>query len=75
MILQVLCALLIIAGLFILLNIHPKDAFAPLLKPLQRRRDRIERVRLLCLIHIGMWSMLMSYAKCSESAEIRRMDY
>ncbi len=45
MILKVLCALLIIAGLFILLSIHPKDAFAPLLKPFQKRRDRIERVR------------------------------
>lgn len=44
MILQVLCALLFIAGFFILLNIHPKDAFAPLLKPFQKRRDRIERV-------------------------------
>ena len=45
MIVKVLCALLIIEGLFILLNIHPKDLFVPLLKPLQKRRDRTERVR------------------------------
>jgi tight adherence protein B len=45
MILQVLCTLLIIAGLFILLNIHPKDAFTPLLKPFRRRREKTQRIR------------------------------
>jgi tight adherence protein B len=42
---QILCALLIIAGLFLLLGIRPADMMRPFAKPFQRRRERKNRIR------------------------------
>lgn len=42
---QILCALLMIAGLFMLLNVRPGDAFGWMLKPLQRRKEKRDRLR------------------------------
>lgn len=44
MIVRILCALLIIAGLFIMLGIHPSDITGWLLKPILRWRERRNRV-------------------------------
>lgn len=45
MIYQVLCTLLMIAGLFILLNIRSADVFSWLLKPVHQWRDKKRRIR------------------------------
>ena len=45
MIAQVLCALLIIAGLFLLLGIHPSKVTAVLTKPFLRQREKKRRIR------------------------------
>ena len=45
MTIQILCALLIIAGLFLLLGIRPSDMAYPFAKPFQRRRERKRRIR------------------------------
>lgn len=42
---QTLCALLIIAGLFLLLGIRPSDMTHPLAKPFQHQRERKNKVR------------------------------
>ena len=45
MIVQILCALLIISGLLIMLGIHPSDMTGWLLKPILRWRERRDRIR------------------------------
>lgn len=45
MIMQILCVLLTIAGLSILLKIHPAEVFGRLLKPLKRRKEKQNRLR------------------------------
>lgn len=45
MIIQILCALLITAGLYILLNINPPEVFGNLFKPLQKRKEKTQRLR------------------------------
>ena len=45
MTIRILCALLMIAGLFLLLGIRPSDMAHPLMKPLQRQRERKSKVR------------------------------
>ena len=45
MIIQILCTLLIIAGLFLLLDIHPSDMTGKLLKPFLRHSERKKRIR------------------------------
>jgi len=42
---QTLCALLIIAGLFLLLGIRPSDITRPFAKPFQRQREEKDRIR------------------------------
>ena len=42
---QILCALLMIAGLFLLLGVHPSDMTRPFAKPFQRRRERKNKLR------------------------------
>lgn len=42
---QILCALLLIAGLFWLLGIHPSDMARPFAKPFQRQRERTNKIR------------------------------
>lgn len=42
---QILCALLIIAGLFMLLSVRPSDVFGWMLKPLKRRKEKRDRLR------------------------------
>lgn len=43
--LQALCALLIIVGLFLLLRVHPTDVTGFLIRPITRHRQRKERIR------------------------------
>lgn len=45
MTIQMLCALLIIAGLFLLLGIRPSDITRPLAKPFQQQQERKNRIR------------------------------
>lgn len=45
MTMQILCALLIIAGLFLLLGIRPSDITRPFAKPFQHQRERKRRIR------------------------------
>jgi Flp pilus assembly protein TadB len=45
MIVQMLCALLIIAGLFLVLGIRPSDMTVPFTKPFQRQRQRKKQIR------------------------------
>jgi|AGTN01.2.fsa_nt_gi hypothetical protein len=45
MTIQILCALLIIAGLFLLLGIHPSDVTTPLAKPFLRQSEKKKRIR------------------------------
>ena len=45
MTMQMLCALLIIAGLFLLLGIRPSDMACPLAKPFQQQQERRNRIR------------------------------
>lgn len=47
MLLKVACTLLLTAGLFLLLNIQPRDFVQVLLKPILRRRLRRQRIRAL----------------------------
>lgn len=42
---QILCTLLLMAGLFLLLGVHPSDMAQPFAKPLERRRERKTRIR------------------------------
>lgn len=42
---QTLCALLMIAGLFLLLGIRPSDMARPFAKPFQRQRERMNKLR------------------------------
>ena len=42
---QILCALLLIAGLFLLLGVQPSDMARPFAKPLQRQRERTNKIR------------------------------
>lgn len=44
-ILQILCALLIVAGLFLLLGIRVSDMARPFAKPFQRQRERTNKIR------------------------------
>jgi tight adherence protein B len=44
---RLLCALLIIAGLFLLLGIRPSDIARPFAKPFQRQRAKRNRIRLI----------------------------
>ena len=44
MILNILCALLLITGLFLLLGIRPSTVFAPLIRPFQRRYEKKKRI-------------------------------
>jgi tight adherence protein B len=45
MIIQILCALLITAGLFCLFKVRPSDMAGKFAKPLMRRRDKMQRIR------------------------------
>jgi hypothetical protein len=45
MMLQALCALLVTAGLFLFLNVHPTDVTGWFLRPVQRHFQRRERIR------------------------------
>lgn len=45
MIIQTLCALLIIAGLFLLLGIRPSDMTRPFVRPFEQGRERKRRIR------------------------------
>ena len=45
MIIKILCALLIIAGFFLLLGLHPYDVSEKLFKPVLRRRSKKQRIR------------------------------
>lgn len=45
MIAQILCALLITAGLFYIFKVHPSDMTGKLAMPLKRRRDRMKQIR------------------------------
>lgn len=47
MLLKIACALLLTAGLFLLLNIQPRDFAQVLFKPILRRRRRSQRIRAL----------------------------
>jgi tight adherence protein B len=42
---QILCALLLIAGLFLLLGVHPSDMARPFAKPFLRQRERTNKIR------------------------------
>lgn len=42
---QILCALLLIAGLFLLLGVHPFDMARPFAKPFEYQRERKNRIR------------------------------
>ena len=42
---QIICALLLIAGLFMLLKVSPSDVLGWLFKPLKRRREKQDRLR------------------------------
>jgi len=45
MIAQILCALLITAGLFCLFKVRPSDIAGKFAKPFERRRDKMKRIR------------------------------
>ncbi len=45
MTIQILCALLIVVGLFLLLGIRPSDMTHPFAKPFQHQRERKRRIR------------------------------
>jgi tight adherence protein B len=42
---QILCALLLIAGLFLLLGVHPFDMARPFAKPFLRQREQTNKIR------------------------------
>jgi tight adherence protein B len=42
---QILCVLLLMAGLFLLLDVHPSDMARPFAKPFQRQRERTNKIR------------------------------
>ena len=68
MTMQILCALLIIAGLFLLLGVSPVDITRPFAKPFQRRRERKNRMRRITGHPKGKLAATMDDAKAMLTA-------
>lgn len=65
---QILCALLMIAGLFMLLKVRPRDVLGWLFKPLRRRREKRERLRRITGKSKGKVSATVDDAKAMLTA-------